>query len=235
MVQVACSATVDVQSLLLPELGRPLFCRGALSLLDRPIVTLAGAHKALPGVRSFGRRLSRSLAIAGFAVAAAADTPAGQDILASAAEHGAVVGMLYRSLTASFNPPVVAPADASLWISIFQSPEHVWVHGIDAADRALGTLSTAVVVLDNGGVPDAFYIAESAVRAGRLVFFPRAAAVRWPARLGTAAPVGASIGTILDTLTHATGQNRPLRVEFEMTSSAPTTRGEIVLPMSNLK
>lgn len=235
MVQVACSATVDVQSLLLPELGRPLFCRGALSLLDRPIVTLAGAHRALPGARSFGRRLAASLAAAGFAVAAAADTPAGQDVLSSAAEHGAVVGMLYGALTASFHPPVAAPADASLWISIFQTPEHVWVHGIDAADRLLGTLSTAVVVLDTGGVPDAFYVAESAVRAGRPVFFPRAAAVRWPSRLGTAAPVGASLGTILDALAHATGQNRPPDVEFARTSSPSTTRGEIVLPMSNLQ
>jgi len=33
-------------------------------------------------------------------------------------------------------------------VSIFPTPEHVWALGIDAADRALGTLSTAVVVLD---------------------------------------------------------------------------------------
>lgn len=109
--------------------------------------------------------------------------------------------MLYRALAASVAAPVVARADASLWLSIFPTPEHLWAFGIDAADRALGTLSTAVVVLDTGGAPDAFYVAEAAVRAGRRVFFSRAAAFRWPSRLGTAADVGASVGTILDSLT----------------------------------
>lgn len=107
--------------------------------------------------------------------------------------HGAT-SLLDRPLI-----PVVAPADASLWLSLFPTPEHVWAVGIDAADRALGTLSTAVVVLDTGGVPDAFYVAETALRAGRRVFFPRAVGFRWPG-LGTAANVGGSVGTLLDSL-----------------------------------
>ncbi len=87
MIQAAASAALGLQTLLLPELGHPLFCHGATSLLDRPLITLAGAHRAPPHSLSFGRHLAERLAAAGFAVAAAADTHTGVGLLSLAAQQ----------------------------------------------------------------------------------------------------------------------------------------------------
>ena len=55
--------------------------------------------------------------------------------------------------------------------------------GPDVADRLLGTLAAAVIVIDALGLPDAYYVAETAIRKGRPVFFHPRSQARWPAPL----------------------------------------------------
>jgi hypothetical protein len=114
--------------------------------------------------------------------------------------------MVGDPVTPPFAPPVVAPADTTLWLSIFESRKRAALEGIDTEERALGALATAVVVMDSGGVHGAYDVAETAATAGRPVFFTRTAAASWPSRVGTGAHVGTSLGAIVDLLARFAGR-----------------------------
>lgn len=172
-----------VQTANLPSSRRSVFGLGAASLLRRPIVAIAGARIPSPAAGRLACLAARAVARAGFAVAAVAQTTFGRTVLSAAVRAGGpIVGMLHTELKADFAPPVPAPAGAALWLSIFGS--RGWLHeGPDAADRVLGALCSAVVVADADGLPDAFYVAEAALHAGRPVQFSRVAAACWPTSL----------------------------------------------------
>jgi DNA processing protein len=173
-------------------LRRPLFSSGEASLLERPLVAVVGAKCLSPATAGIARRMARALVRAGFVVASQAQSRGGRLTLAAAiTAGGAVVGMLDAPFPASFVPPLQAPAGRALWLSIFERSRYLLSEGPDAGDRALGAIVAAVVVTDTGGLPDAFYVAEAALAAGRPVFFPRHAAPFWP---GSMARPGVRVG-----------------------------------------
>jgi len=66
------------------------------------------------------------------------------------------------------------------------------------------------VVVDTGGPPDAFYVAESALRSGRPVLFPRGAAACWPTSLDRpGVRMGSSPPAILRMLAALSGSRPP--------------------------
>lgn len=199
----------------LPRLRRSALAMGATALLDRPMVAVTGARHPDPASCRFAQRAARALARAGLVVGALAQTRLGRVTLAETVRAGgAILGMLHAAIPVDFAPPTAAASGSALWLSIFPTSRHAstsppnpvfhdptW-EGPDAADRVLGKLASAVIVIDGGGLPDAFYIAESAIWAGSPVFLSRAAAERWPSPLHRPnVHVGHSLPAILRTLT----------------------------------
>src|SRR5262249_38691781 len=158
--------------------------RGAHSVRSRcPSPAADSTPSAAALVRPDVVRLARALARAGFVVAVPAYAASDHIVLRAAASAGLLAGLLDTRLGAAFTPPVAAADDAALWLSLESPSDRSRVVDRDVADRALGALAAGVVVTDLGGVPDAYYVAETALRAGRPVFFPRDAAAGWPGSL----------------------------------------------------
>src|SRR5262249_45468210 len=141
------------------------------------------AHSPFLWVRPACGGWARPLAPPGFVFAVPAYVASDHVVLRAAASAGLVAGMLDIRLGADFTPPVAVADDAALWLSLGSPSDRSRVVDRDVADRALGALAAGVVVTDLGGVPDAYYVAETALRAGRPVFFPRDAAAGWPGSL----------------------------------------------------
>lgn len=144
---------------------------------------LTGARLPRPDSHRLAVRAAGLLARAGLVVGAVASHRFGEEVLAAAVRGGApILGMLHEAFRPGFVPLVEAPAGAALWLSIFG--EDGWLReGQDAADRLLGALSAAVLVIDDRGLPDALYIAEMALARRRPVLFYGGAGAYWPGRL----------------------------------------------------
>ncbi len=163
--------------------SRTAFALGARGLLERPMVVVTGAGIPGPDSHRLAVRAAGLLARAGLVVGAAVDHRFGREVLAAAVRAGApILGMLHRAFPRDFVPPVEAPAGSALWLSIFG--EGGWRReGPDAADRLLGALAAAVLVIDDRGLPDALYIAEMALSRRRPVLFYGRAGAFWPGPL----------------------------------------------------
>lgn len=172
-----------VQAVYLPRVRRRAIVSGSTALLGRSIIVIAGSRFPCISEARLACRVARIVARAGFVVAATAQTSFGGHVLRAADRAGApLVGVLHTEWRSDFAPPVPAPVASALWLSIFGS--RGWLYeGPDAADRLLGELASAVIVVDARGLPDAFYATEAALHAGSPVLFSREAFAQWPASL----------------------------------------------------